>query len=198
MKKQVDLYDFDKTLIPFDSGSLFVLYCMAHYPWCIIILPAVAVCGLLMLLGIIDFTAFKKTCFMFLPLIPKEKAVKRFWDKHISQIYPWFKERNREEIVISASPDFLLKEMQKRLGIKNLICTRHNPKTGVIIGKNCRDEEKVRRLFEQFDKDSIQIVDVYSDSIKHDIPIFKLATGQCYHIVNGERIPFEINDYTKV
>lgn len=198
MKKQVDLYDFDKTLIPFDSGSLFALYCGVHYPWCIILIPIIAIAAILMLLHIIDFTTFKKTCFMFLPLIPKDKAVKNFWDKHEQQVYGWFKERKREGIVISASPDFLLDEIQKRLEIKNLICTKHNAKTGVIIGKNCRDEEKVNRLFAEFDKDDIEIIDVYSDSIKHDTPIFKLATGQCYHIVDGERIPFDIKDYTKV
>ena len=30
---QVDIYDFDKTLVPFDSGSLFIGYCALHYPW---------------------------------------------------------------------------------------------------------------------------------------------------------------------
>lgn len=29
---QVDIYDFDKTLVPFDSGSLFIGYCALHYP----------------------------------------------------------------------------------------------------------------------------------------------------------------------
>ena len=56
---QVDIYDFDKTIVPFDSGTLFFVYCMVHYPWCMIILPIVAIAGLLMGLGIIRFTLFK-------------------------------------------------------------------------------------------------------------------------------------------
>ena len=27
----IDIYDFDKTIVPFDSGSLFVAYCMVHF-----------------------------------------------------------------------------------------------------------------------------------------------------------------------
>ena len=29
---QVDIYDFDHTLFPMDSGSRFFGYCMLHYP----------------------------------------------------------------------------------------------------------------------------------------------------------------------
>lgn len=197
MKKQVDLYDFDKTLVPFDSGTLFVAYCMLHYPWCIITLPIVGVAMLLMLIGVINFTAFKRTCFMFLPLIPKKRAVKRFWDKYEGKAHAWFKDKPRYAIVISASPDFLLDDISKRLGFDYLICTRHNPKTGIIIGENCRGGEKVRRLFEDFNKDEIEIIDVYSDSLKHDKSIFSLATNKCYHIVNGERNEFNYSDVYK-
>lgn len=189
----VDIYDFDKTIVPFDSGTLFVLYCMVHYPWCIIYLPIIFVAFVLCLVGAISFTAFKRVCFMFLPLVPKKRAIKRFWDKHIDDVHPWFKERSRYSVVISASPDFLLEDISERLGFDELICTRHNSKTGAIIGENCRGEEKVRRFYELHGED-VTVVDVYSDSIKHDTPIFKLATGQCYHIVNGERIPFDIKD----
>ena len=36
---EFDIYDFDKTLVPFDSGSLFIAYCTLHYPWIIITFP---------------------------------------------------------------------------------------------------------------------------------------------------------------
>ena len=142
--QEIDIYDFDKTIIPFDSGSLFALYCAVHYPWVLICLPVISVAGLLMLLKIINFTAFKKTCFMFVPLIPLEKAVKKFWDKHETEVYKWFLEKEkRNYVVISASPDFLLNEISERLSFNHLISTRHN-KNGIIIGENCRDEEKAK------------------------------------------------------
>lgn len=193
-KKEIDIYDFDKTIVPFDSGTLFTVYCMLHYPWCIIILPIMGAAAVLMLLHIISFTRFKKTCFMFFALIPKKKAVKHFWDKYENRVHTWYNDKNRFSVVISASPDFLLNEIRDRLKFDKLICTRHNYKTGIIIGENCRDEEKVRRLYEEFDKDSIRVIDVYSDSLKHDRPIFSLAENQCYHIVDGEKIPFKYED----
>lgn len=189
---ELDIYDFDKTLVPFDSGSLFIAYCLLHYPWIIITAPYILFCGLLMLLGIISFTQFKKSCFTFVPLIPLQKAVEGFWNKHEKDVFSWFYERKRQGVVISASPDFLLNEIAKRAGFDYLICTRHNRKTGAIIGENCRDEEKVIRLREKF-KD-VKIIDVYSDSYKHDKPIFSLANGNCYHIEDGKRIKFNFNE----
>ena len=40
---ELDIYDFDKTLVPFDSGSLFVGYCILHYPWIIITAPLIII-----------------------------------------------------------------------------------------------------------------------------------------------------------
>ena len=191
--KQIDIYDFDKTIVPFDSGSLFWGYSMLHYPWIILFLPFQAVLALLMIIKVIDFTIFKKYFFCFVMFIPLKKAVKGFWDRHENQVHKWFFNRKRYCVVISASPDFLLGEIQKRLGFDELICTRHNAKTGAIIGKNCRDEEKVNRLFELYNKDDIEVIDVYSDSIKHDKPIFFLGIN-CYHIVKGKKEPFEFKN----
>ncbi|MBE6719031.1 MAG: hypothetical protein E7571_00035 [Ruminococcaceae bacterium] len=191
---EIDIYDFDKTIVPFDSGSLFVGYCLLHYPWCILWMPVVVVGLVLMLLRVITFTQFKRICFMFLPLIPKKRAVKGFWNRHEKQVHPWFKSRQRYSVVISASPDFLLGEIQQRLGFEKLICTRHNPVTGAIVGENCRGEEKVRRLHEELDKKDIRVVDVYSDSLKFDKHIFALATGKCYHIVKSKKVEFVYSD----
>lgn len=193
----IDIYDFDKTIVPFDSGSLFCGYCLLHYPYLILLLPiavpVLLIALLLMLTKIISFTDFKKLCFMFVPFIPLKKAVKGFWDKHEHQVHKWFFNRKRYSVVISASPDFLLEEISSRLDFDKLICTRHSKKTGAIIGENCRDEEKVKRLYQEFDKNKINVIDVYSDSIKHDKPIFSLGNN-CYHIVNGEKVPFKFDD----
>ncbi len=191
---EIDIYDFDKTIVPFDSGSLFIGYCFIHYPWIAVYFPVLIIAALLMILHIISFTKFKKICFMFVALIPLDKAVKGFWDRHEKQVHKWFFDRKRYSVVISASPDFLISEIQKRLGFDKLICTRHNRKTGVIIGENCRDEEKVKRLFSEFNRNDIKVIDVYSDSFTHDRAIFSLAQNKCYHIVKGKRIEFDFNE----
>ncbi len=194
---EIDIYDFDKTLVPFDSGSLFIGYCVLHYPWIIIMIPAILIALLLTVFKIISFTSFKKMCFLFTPMIPLEKAVNGFWNRHEKQLFPWFFERERTAVVISASPDFLLDEIARRAGFDYLICTRHSEKTGAIVGENCRGEEKVRRLYEKFNKDDIKVIDVYSDSYRHDRPIFSLATRNCYHIEGGKRVKFSFSEKYK-
>lgn len=194
---EIDIYDFDKTLVPFDSGSLFIGYCVLHYPWIIIMIPAILIALLLTAFKIISFTSFKKMCFLFTPMIPLEKAVNGFWNRHEKQLFPWFFERERTAVVISASPDFLLDEIARRAGFDYLICTRHSEKTGAIVGENCRGEEKVRRLYEKFNKDDIKVIDVYSDSYRHDRPIFSLATRNCYHIEGGKRVKFSFSEKYK-
>lgn len=167
-------------------------YCLIHYPWTVIVLPVQFVATILAVLGIINFTQYKKVAFIFVPLIPLEKAVKGFWNKHEKQVHKWFLERKRYSVVISASPDFLLEEIQKRLGFETLICTRHSRKSGAIKGENRRGDEKVKRLYKLFDSKQIHVVDVYSDSVKHDKPIFSLGEN-CYHIVDGKRKKFDFN-----
>lgn len=189
---ETDIYDFDKTIVPFDSGSLFVGYCLLHYPWIIICLPVILAAAILKLFHLISFTQFKKTCFMFVPLVPVKKAARGFWNRHEKEVHKWFYERKRHCVVISASPDFLLEDIAERLGFDALICTRHSSKTGMIIGENCRDAEKVRRFKEEFP--NFKVIDVYSDSLRHDKPIFSLAGGQCYQVVKSELVPFEFKD----
>lgn len=197
---KINIYDFDKTIIPFDSGSKFFGYCLLHYPYLLLLLPfaipVFAVATALRLLHIISFTDFKGLLFSFVPLIPVDRAVKGFWDKYESSVNSWFYDRQGYTVVISASPDFLLCEIADRLNFDKLICTRHNRKTGRIIGKNCRDGEKVNRLYQEFGKDNIQVVNVYSDSLNHDKPIFSLGKN-CFHIVDGRVIPFDFNEAYK-
>lgn len=188
--REIDIYDFDKTVIPYDSGSKFVIYCFLRYPWCLLLAPIIGLAGIPALLGLINWGAFKKICFSFLAFIPKEKAIWGFWNKHEKDLYSWFKSRPREAVVISASPDFLLKEIQKRVGFEGLICSVHNKKTGAIIGKNCAKEEKVKRFEKEFGSKNVEVVDVYSDSLENDRPIFSLATNKCFHVVDGERHEF--------
>lgn len=190
---KVDLYDFDQTIFPYDSGTLFTLHCLIWYPWCMVMLPLMCAGGILLACHLINFSTFKRFCFLYTRLLPLERAVKRFWDKYEDKIYPWFRARPRAAIVISASPEFLLREIQQRLGIEKLIATRYTT-GGVIIGKNCRDEEKVRRLFGEYAPEELEIIDVYSDSLRHDRPIFALAQQQCYHIIKGERRPFQYRE----
>ena len=178
---KVDIYDFDKTIIPFDSGSHFCVWSFFHYPWIIVFAPYAAY-GLIRY-GLIgrNVAKMKNYAFRFIGAIPLEKAVSKFWNRYEKKVFVWYKNRSRENklVVISASPDFLLQDIAKRLEFDTLICTRHNRKTGAIIGENCRSEEKVRRFRELFP--DAEVREVRSDSYRHDKYIFSLGE-RCFHV----------------
>lgn len=196
---QIDIYDFDKTAVPFDSGSTFALFCFLRRPYLIFLLPYYLIDAVLFALHIIKLDTFKKHIFCFIRFINLDKTVKAFWDKHEKDVHPWFLKENRERtsVVISASPDFLLEEIQKRLGFEYLLCTRHDRKSGTLLYKNCRNDEKVRRFYELFNEDVPVVECVYSDSIKNDQPIFSLGK-RCFKInKSGEREEFKYEEMYK-
>lgn len=195
--KEIDIFDFDKTIVPFDSGSVFWMYCLIHNPWIVICVPYLLVMMIPFFIGIKDLTYVKKHVYCYVPLINLEKNVKKFWDKYEKDVFEWFKKEKRERpaVVISASPDFLLEDICSRLEVDKLICTRHSKKTGAIIGLNCKDEEKVRRYNEEIS--GCKVINVSSDSLKSDRPIFSLGEN-CFHIQkDGERKPFKYDEMYK-
>lgn len=188
---QVDIYDFDKTVVPFDSGSKFLIFCFFRYPYLFLLFPFYLVAGTLYLLRLLPLARFKKHIFLFVRFIPLKKAVFAFWNKYESRVFPWFLPQNRTRytVVISASPDFLLAEIADRLQVDTLLCTRHDAKTGTLLGENCRGTEKVRRFAAAF-PDQPTVECVYSDSYRSDRPIFSLGR-QCFHIEkDGSQTPF--------
>lgn len=178
---KVNIYDFDKTVLPFDSGSKFWLYCAKRYPKVLLCLPYQAVCGVMMVSGRKSMEQVKSGFFSFVRFIPLEKAVRDFWDKYESSVFDFAKPESRPgtTVVISASPDFLLNEIAKRLKFDTLMCTNHDAATGRVIGKNCRGEEKISRFRELYPDAEVELV--FSDSLKHDRPIFSLGK-RCFHI----------------
>ncbi|UKI48239.1 MAG: hypothetical protein L6V82_01925 [Clostridiales bacterium] len=79
---QVDIYDFDKTVVPFDSALKYWGFCMVHNPWIILLLPFQFIWGMMMLTHIISVRTCKKVAFLYIRLINNEKNVKKYWDKY--------------------------------------------------------------------------------------------------------------------
>ena len=119
----------------------------------------------------ITYTYFYK----FLRLIKNiDEEVISFWrvhDKNIKKFY--LDKRHDQDIIISASPEFLLKPIANKLKVKDLIGSRVDKHTGKTTGLNCHDVEKVRRLDEKYE--DYKVIEAYSDSIKSDKPILDLA-----------------------
>ena len=169
----MNVYDFDGTIYDGDSTVDFYLYCIRRNPGVLFALPKQAFGTLLYMLKKIDKTKFKEYFFSFLSRVDAMDLVEDFWDINDKKIFDWYMNQKEEtDIIISASPEFLLKPICSRLGIKHLLASRVNDKTGVFQGKNCRGEEKVVRLREAYGECSIE--QFYSDS-RSDLPLALLA-----------------------
>lgn len=182
----IDIYDFDKTVVPYDSAMKYWQWCLLHRPYLLLLLPCQLIWGFLAMARIISIPTFKKGCFRFVTLLNTKKTVKKFWDKHEKDVYPFFRPENRDKTkkcaVISASPDFLISEIARRLEVDYCIATLHDEKTGKLLGKVCRREQKVERLKELLP--DAQVENVYSDSLEHDRYIFELGKN-CYIATKG-------------
>lgn len=183
----IDVYDFDKTVVPYDSAMKYWYWCLLHRPYLVLILPFQIFWSLLALTRIISVPTYKKGCFRFVSLLNTSKTVNKFWDKHEKDVYKFFLPENRNSdrkcVVISASPAFLIEEIARRLDVDYCIATNHSEKTGKLLGKVCRREEKVARLKKLLP--DAEVYDVYSDSKEHDKYIFELGKNR-YLAVKGE------------
>ncbi len=170
----MNVFDFDKTIYDGDSTVDFWKYCLKKYPRTKKHLFHTALKGAGFLLGTVEKTAFKEDFYRFLQEIDDiDTALAEFWDEHEYKIKKWYLDMQREDdVIISASPEFLLSPICSKLGINTLMASRVDPKTGIYDGENCHGEEKVRRYKEKFR--AAQIHEFYSDSYS-DTPLAKLA-----------------------
>lgn len=188
----MNIYDFDKTIYNGDSTQHFYFYCLKHHPKIIIWLPYQACMFLLYVLGFYSKTQFKERFYKFFKSVKHiDSEVERFWDINISGIKKWYLDNQKDtDIIISASPEFLLKPICNKLGIKNLIASKVDFNDGKYTGLNCYGEEKVSRL--RSEMGNIEYEHFYSDSLS-DEPLALLSTKESYIVVGEKLIPW--NDY---
>lgn len=170
----MNIYDFDKTIYDGDSTAAFIKHCAKRYKKTLITAIPTAWAFLLYTIGIYTKTQFKECMYRFLKYIPDiDNALEDFWDKHERNILDYYKKQMQDDdIIISASPEFLLKPICKRLGIKHLIASRVDKSTGKYTGENCWGKEKVTRLYDEY---KISHCDnFYSDSYS-DTPLAEIA-----------------------
>lgn len=187
MKKiaPVNVYDFDHTIYKGDASLDFIMYCLLRYPKTWKYLPSQALVLIFFVFGLRTRKEVKQVAFGFLKDLENiDEIVVKFWKRHEKNIKSWYSaQRKRSDIIISASPEFLLLPIVRKLNIDVLLATKMDKFTGQINGENCRAKEKVRRL-KTYDKDLI-IGGVYSDSLS-DKPLFKLAKEP--YLVKGNKI----------
>ncbi|MDO4492618.1 MAG: HAD-IB family phosphatase [Clostridia bacterium] len=179
----MNVYDFDKTITTKDSTAEFLKWLIRRKPSLVRYLPAAGFAFLRHALKLADKTAAKQTLFrIFRGVDDMEASVEAFWNSHMGLIKPWYETvRKPDDVVISASPEFLIKPICERLGIGCAMASVVDPETGVYSGVNCHGAEKVRRFYEAFPNGHIECF--YSDSLI-DGPL--AAEADLAFLVTGE------------
>lgn len=169
----MNVYDFDRTIFYPDSMARFGLFCVRRH-------PKLLFKFLLPLFPIGIKYVFKKarrsqiiarynSIIKFLK--NPDKDISDYWKKFEKNLSPWYlKQKRNDDLIISASPEYLLKPLTDKLGV-NLIATKVDRETGVMIGNVSIAREKAKYII---DMDMPLIENFYSDSLS-DTPLALLA-----------------------
>ncbi len=168
-------YDFDQTIYAGNCFVDFYFYCLLRRPYIALLLPYQLILSILYLLRILNRKQFKQSfhCYLFF-VFGKERMIANFWKTHIKKIKLWYlQQKQPDDVIISASPEFFLKPVCDMLEIKNLIATKMDLRNGHIHGENCCHDAKVR-MFQQYFGADAKLHGFYSDS-RQDLPMMQYA-----------------------
>ena len=181
----MNVYDFDKTIYDGDITLDFYFFSLKKSPMLIRFLPIQIIGFIKYMFGMYSKLQFKEKFYSFLKGIKDvDSMVELFWNENQDKIKDWYlKSKEESDVIISASPEFLLNTICRRIGIKHLIASEVNKNTGICEGENCYGEEKVLRFKKYFEKGEIK--KFYSDSLS-DAPISLMASER--YIVSGNNI----------
>ena len=169
----MNIYDFDHTIYDGDSSVDFWLFTLCRKPYLVVFLPFQIYGTALFLLGIYSKERMKEAFFVFIRHVQLDKMTANFWERNRRKIKTWYlQQKHKTDIIISASPTFLLEPVVCGYLSVALIASRIDTNTGKYTGKNCFGDEKVARLYEKY-PDCI-IENFYSDSCT-DVPLARLA-----------------------
>lgn len=180
----MNIFDFDKTIYRGDSSFEFLRFNLLRRPSLIVdVVRFVWVTGLYFL-GLKTKLEAKEVLFGYLPKLDNvNQAVHDFWQDR--SLEPWYLELQRsDDVVVSASPRFLIEPFLQQQGVKHVIATEVDAKTGKFLSPNCYGSEKVKRLRAEFPKKTFSRA--YSDSLS-DLPMLKLAK-QAFIIERGQLV----------
>lgn len=170
----MNVYDFDGTIYDGDSTKDFYFYCIKKKKKVLRLLPFQVTSAIKYKLKKQTKTKFKEDFYCFLKDFDNiDEIIEEFWSTHEHKIKKWYLNQSRaDDIVISASPEFLLEPMLKRLGTAVVIASKVDKNTGKYEGVNCHNSEKVKRFSALYNIEDID--EFYSDSYV-DSPMAEIA-----------------------
>lgn len=184
----MNVYDFDGTVYRGDSTVDFWLFCLRKKLGLVKYIGKQFAAIVLHLTGKIGTAELKSRFLCFLSSVDGEKMAEQFADLRFSHIEKFYLETMRpDDVIISASPEFLLKYFVRKLGAGTLIATKVDPATGKLTVPNCKGEEKVRRFLEKYPVGKIE--SFFSDS-ESDLPMARLAE-RAFRVKKGKVTPWK-------
>lgn len=185
----MNVYDFDNTIYDGESFFHLFLFYLKKKPSLVKMFPQV----------VNVFRRYKKgevtideMLNRYAPMIEKisaglvdyEKDPVEFWDKHMKNIKPFYKEIQQEDdLIITASPDFSIAEICKRLGIRSFLASEVDTETGKVKSI-CLKTNKVKAFFENYP--DCEIDNFYTDSPENDKPLMDISKHA--FVVKGNKI----------
>lgn len=184
----MNVYDFDNTIYDGESVLDFYMYLLKKdfslirmMPKVISVLIKYKRCRISAdeLMGIAEQYAM-----IILKKFPDMQAlVNDFWNKNIKKIKPFYFDIQREDdVILSASCGFLIRDICHRIGIKNVLTSEIDLKSGKIT-RVCFSSSKPEIFMENFPDAKIE--NFYTDSL-NDEPMFKYAEN--VYMVKGNKV----------
>lgn len=185
----MNVYDFDNTIYDGESMIHLFLFYFKKHPRLIKYFPDVFRILARYKKGEVTIDDMLNK---YAPVIAQETAVildvendaVEFWNKHQKKIKPFYKEiQQPDDIIITASPDYTMNEICRRIGVNNLICTVYDAEKNAITFM-CLKENKVRGFRERYP--DAQIDNFYTDSPENDKPLIDISKNA--FLVKGSKI----------
>jgi HAD superfamily hydrolase (TIGR01490 family) len=191
--ERLAIFDVDYTLTRRETLFEFYIFMLRKKPGLMRHLPKTLKAVFFYLFKVIDLKRAKENFIAFTEGIAEkemESLVKEFYEKRLSKILyndaiemiRKLKSEGCKVYLISASAEFYLKELYNIKEVDKVIGTRFKVENGVhkgiMVGENCKSEEKVKRLLEELKNDNIEVdfknSYMFSDSLA-DLPLFNLV-----------------------
>lgn len=169
----MNVYDFDKTIYDGDSSVHFYLFNIKKQPTLLKYVGGQLLAAIKYKLKLIDKTQMKTEIYRYFQSIEDiNQRVSDFWKAHQHKIQPWYiAQKQKSDVIISASPSFLLKPMTDILEV-SLIASEIKLPTGENLLPNCYGHQKVVRFKQHYNIENID--SFYSDS-RSDDPLAQLS-----------------------
>ncbi len=184
--ERINLYDFDGTIYRGHSSIDFFAYCIVRCPKILKYAPKNMVDLYKIKYHLLNLQYSRRNYCEFLNDIKDiDSLIEGFWKLNRHNIKEWYVSQKQDsDVIISASPRFLIEPICDELGVKNLIASDINKYNGEVTGSFCFNGEKIKKFNAAYP--NAEVESCYTDNIVHDAPLLSLAKNK-YH-VKGNKI----------